>query len=88
MEYEWDPAKAEHNLRKHSVTFPEASSVFGDPLAITFPDPDHEDGEPRSITLGLSVLGRLLFISHTERGERIRIISARKAKPRERRLYE
>ena len=88
MEFEWDPKKAESNLRKHSVAFTEAATVFGDSLATTFPDPDHEDGEARWITLGLSGAGRLLFVAHTDLGERIRIISARKARPRERSLYE
>ena len=88
MEFEWDPAKASVHLRKHGVAFSEAASVFGDSLAVTFPDPDHENGEARWITLGLSAVGRLLFVAHADRGGKIRIISARKALRRERKLYE
>ena len=88
MEFEWDTEKASINLRKHGVAFTEAATVFGDSLASTFPDPDHEDGEARWITLGLSAAGRLLFVAHADRRARIRIISARKAKRREGKLYE
>lgn len=88
MEFEWDPSKAKTNLYRHGVAFMEAATVFGDPLATTFADPDHEDGEARWITLGLSTAGRLLFVAHAERGEAIRIISARQATRRERKLYE
>ena len=88
LEFEWDPRKAEANSTKHGVTFTEAGTVFGDPLATTFRDPDHEEGESRWITLGLSLAGRLLFVAHADRGEKIRIISARKASRRERTLYE
>jgi len=88
MEFEWDPNKAANNLAKHSVSFHEASTVFGDPLSSTFDDPDHSDDEERYITIGESADGRLLIISHTDREQRIRIISAREAKRRERRIYE
>lgn len=88
MEFEWDPRKAEANLAKHGVPFTEAGTVFGDPLATTFHDPDHEDGESRWITLGLSSTGRLLFVAHADRGVKTRIISARKTNRRERALYE
>jgi uncharacterized protein len=87
--YEWDPRKAEANLRKHDVSFTEAASVFLDPLALTYSDPDHSVGEMRFITFGQSTLGRLLVISHLDLGEEsIRIISARRATRRERDGYE
>ena len=88
MIYEWDPAKAAANLRRHKVSFAEAASVFLDPLALTFSDPDPSDEEDREITIGLSSRQRTLFVSHCERGDRIRIISARKATRKERAQYE
>lgn len=88
MVYEWDPRKADHNLRKHGVSFDEALTVFMDPLAVTFDDPDHSCGEHRSITIGLSASRRILFIAHAERDERIRMISARRATRREARAYQ
>jgi len=88
VEFEWDPEKVEENLRDHGVAFPEAQTVFGDPLEITIPDPDHSEGEFRFLNLGRSEADRLLIVSYTERGSRIRIISAREATPRERRDYE
>lgn len=88
MEFEWDPNKATNNLAKHNVSFYEASTVFSDPLSLTFPDPDRLRDEARYITIGESVQGQLLIISHTDRGQRIRIISARKVTRRERRIYE
>ena len=88
MIYEWDPAKAAANLRRHKVSFAEAASVFLDPLALTFSDPDRLDEEDREITIGLSSRQRTLFVSHCERGDRIRIISARKATRKERVQYE
>jgi hypothetical protein len=88
MEFEWDPGKAESNLQKHGVSFNEAASVLGDPLSVTFFDPDHSDDEDRFITLGTSRDGRLIILSHTDRGDSVRIISAREATRRERRLYE
>ncbi len=88
MVYEWNPKKAAANLRKHRVSFAEATSVFLDPLALTFSDPDHSHEEDREITIGLSARQRVLFVSHSERGERTRIISARKATPKERSQYE
>ncbi|PDW05039.1 BrnT family toxin [Candidatus Viridilinea mediisalina] len=87
MDFEWDDRKAAHNLAKHGVSFLEAAAVFYDPLAVTFADPDHSMTEDRWIILGTSDLGRLLFVAHTDRGDRIRIISARVARPKERRLY-
>lgn len=88
MEFEWDLDKAALNLRKHRVTFEEASSVFGDPLAITFRDPDHSLGEARFLTFGMSQAGNLLVVSHTQRRQRIRVIGARRATRAERKIYE
>lgn len=87
MIYEWDPAKAAVNIRKHSVSFEEAASVFLDPAALTFIDPDHSEDEERAITIGRSARGRVLFVAHTERRDRIRIISARRATRREQEQY-
>ena len=86
--FEWDPTKAASNLKDHKVSFEEASTVFGDPLASTFPDPDHGAGEERWLTFGLSSPGRLLVVSHTERRLKVRLISARPATRRERKIYE
>ena len=88
MEFEWHPNKAVSNLAKHNVSFNEASTVFGDPLSLTFPDPDHSDDESRYITIGESTQQRLLIISHTDIGQRIRIISARSVTRQERKIYE
>jgi uncharacterized DUF497 family protein len=85
--YEWDPSKAAANLHRHDVSFAEAASVFLDPMALTFDDPDHSEDERREITIGVSVRHRVLFLAHSVRGNRIRIISARKATPQERELY-
>ena len=87
MTYEWDPRKAQANRRKHGVSFEEAASVFQNADALTFEDPDHSDEEPREITIGVSRQGRVLFLSHCDRGERVRIISARKATAHERKQY-
>lgn len=87
MEFEWDPRKAAKNLRAHGVSFDEAATVFGDPLGVTAPDPDHSQGEERFITVGLSGVSRLVMVAHTERGGRIRIISARGLSPAERKTY-
>jgi uncharacterized DUF497 family protein len=86
--FEWDADKAELNIRKHRVSFEEATTVFRDPLSATAPDPDHSIWENRFVTLGLSFAGRLLIIFHAERGESIRIISARNATKQERKIYE
>ena len=88
MDFEWDAKKASLNVRDHRITFEEASTVFGDSLAATFPDPDHSVGEIRLLTFGMSDQGRLLIVSHTERGGVVRIISARRALRAERRIYE
>ncbi len=86
--FEWDPKKAAANVRKHGVGFPEASTAFGDPLALLMPDPDHSPGEQRFVLLGLSGRGRLLVIAFAERPPRTRLISARPASRRERKRYE
>ncbi|MEK6804503.1 MAG: BrnT family toxin [Nitrospirota bacterium] len=88
MEFEWDEKKARFNEQKHGVSFHEAATVFGDLLAMTFPDPDHSSSELRLLTFGMSQFTRLLVISHIERRTRTRIISARLATKRERRIYE
>ena len=88
MEFEWDPKKATANVQKHDVTFQEAATVFGDPLAITFEDPDHSTEENRFITFGLSLRKRLIVVSHTEGVDRTRIISARLMDRKERKIYE
>lgn len=88
MEFEWDEEKSIANRKKHSVSFHEAATVFGDPLAITFPDPDHSIGEHRFLTFGLSMMSRLLVVAHTERHGKTRIISARQATRHERTIYE
>jgi uncharacterized DUF497 family protein len=88
MHFEWDARKARENLRKHGISFAEASSVFFDPLSATGEDPDASIGEQRFVTFGRSSLGQVLVIAHTERRDAIRIISARRATRAERRLYE
>ncbi len=88
MQFEWDPGKAGRNLRKHGVSFDEAVTAFYDPLSATFDDPDHSIGEQRYITVGFSSQNRLLIVGHTERGEAVRIISARLATAHERKRHE
>lgn len=88
MEFEWDEKKASANKKKHGVSFHEAATVFGDPLAITFSDPDHSDLELRFVTFGLSSANRLLIVAHTDRRGKTRIISARPMTKREKVIYE
>ncbi len=88
MEFEWDAAKDESNRQKHGIGFIEAMTVFGDPLEVTIPDPDHSGVEARFLSIGRSGEGRLLVVAYTEREERIRIISAREATPKERKQHE
>ena len=88
MEFEWDPNKADRNNHKHGVTFQEAATVFGDPLAVTFADIDHTVDEQRYLTFGKSRFDRLLVVSHTDRGNRVRLISARLMTRQERMIYE
>ena len=86
--FEWDANKAGSNLAKHGVHFEEAATVFGDPLSVTIFDPAHSQAEDRFIILGRSHLDKLLVVVHTERGDNIRIISARHTSRRERKCYE
>lgn len=86
--FEWNSDKAARNLRKHGVTFEEAATVFRDGLSVTVPDPDHSIEEERFITVGMSSQNRPLIVAHADRGDCIRIISARELTPRERRQYE
>jgi uncharacterized protein len=88
VKFDWDPVKAAENLANHEVSFEEASSVFGDPLATTVADPDHSVGEERFLTTGLSIQQRLIIVWHPEEEDMIRIIGARAATPHERRIYE
>ena len=88
MDFEWDENKAEANLKKHGVSFHEAATVFGDPLAITFSDPDHSVEEYRFITFGSSQFQRLLVISHAEQKGQTRIISVRLMTKKEKKIYE
>ena len=86
--FEWDSRKARSNLAKHGVGFEEASTVFGDPLSLTVMDPEHSLGEERYVTMGKAFNDKLLVVVHTDRGDNIRIISARRASRRERKFYE
>jgi uncharacterized DUF497 family protein len=88
LQFTWDPQKAATNLRKHKVSFPEAATAFADPLSLTIPDPDHSVGEERFILIGQSERRRLVVVVHVERGDLIRLISARLATRRERKTYE
>jgi uncharacterized protein len=88
MQFEWNLDKATSNLKKHDVSFNEASTVFNDPLSVTFPDPDHSYGEERYVIIGLSRASRILIVHHTDRADHVRIISAREATRNERRFYE
>jgi uncharacterized DUF497 family protein len=88
MKIEWDPLKAQLNLRKHKVSFEEAATALNDSMAATGADPDHSITEDRYITFGVSNRGRLLVVAHTEEDEMIRIISARLANKGERKIYE
>jgi uncharacterized DUF497 family protein len=88
LEFEWDPAKAELNLKEHRISFDEATTVFRDTLSITISDPDHSNAEDRFIDIGMSHRMQLLVVSYTERRDKIRIISARRATKAERKNYE
>lgn len=88
MDFEWDAEKARLNELKHGVSFAEASTVFGDALASTIADPDHSEGELRFLTFGVTSSGEAVVVAHTDRGDTIRIISARYMTSRERRAYE
>jgi len=88
LQFVWDREKAAANLRKHGVDFEEAATAFGDPLSITIPDPDHSAAEERWLLVGASRAGRMLVVAYTERGDEIRLITARSAARRERQTYE
>ena len=88
VKFAWGPTKATENLEKHGVDFREAATVFDDPLSTTFPDVDHSEGEQRFLIIGLSALGRILVVSHTDTRDTIRIISARATTRREQKFYE
>ena len=88
LQFTWDPRKATANLRRHGVGFPEAATAFADPHSITIADPDHSVGEERFVLIGQSDHRRLVVVAHVERGDLIRIISARPASRRERNTYE
>jgi uncharacterized DUF497 family protein len=84
----WDPNKAKNNLKHHGVSFEEASTVFGDPHSTTIPDPLHSASEERFVIIGLSYRLRTLVVVHAEKGNRVRIITAREATRHERKTYE
>ena len=88
LQFEWDSKKARVNRRKHGITFEEASTIFDDPLSITIHDPARSVGEDRFVTIGTSAKGRTIVAVHTERGDTIRIITARNATRSENKQYE
>jgi uncharacterized DUF497 family protein len=88
VQFEWDPQKAAANIKRRRIGFDEAASVLEDALSTTYPDEDHSEVEMRFLTIGASHRGRVLVVSHTERNDTIRIISARRATRREREFYE
>jgi uncharacterized DUF497 family protein len=88
LNFEWDEEKAKANLKKHRVSFEEATTIFIDPFSITIPDPDHSMDEQRYIDIGTSDKSHVVVVVYTERGSNIRIINCRKATASERKLYE
>jgi len=86
--FEWDPEKARSNLKKHQVSFEEAGTIFEDLQYISLLDEEHSTDEEMYVTIGLSNKNRLLLVAHTERGDQIRIISARKATKNEEKFYQ
>ena len=88
LTFEWDFRKARMNLLKHGVSFEESATVFADQLSVTIPDPEHSEKEERFVTIGKTYSGKLVVVVHTDRGDNIRVISARPASRRERRSYE
>jgi uncharacterized DUF497 family protein len=88
LTFEWDEAKARENFRKHKVPFDEDKTIFNDPFLLTYPDVDSSETEERYINIGLSAKNRILVLIHTERQNKILVISCRKATARERRHYE
>jgi len=87
-EFQWDEEKAKSNLKKHGVSFEEGATIFNDPMIATILDPDHSKDEERFISIGMSVIRRLLSVIHTYRKDRLRLISARKATKAEKKNYE
>jgi uncharacterized protein len=87
MNYQWDPVKSKANVKKHGIEFADAVGVFDDADAITLEDMDSE-GEQRFLSIGLDILGRIIVVAYTYRGEEVRVISARKATKQEVRIYE
>ena len=88
LTFEWDEVKSKVNLQKHKVSFEEGKTIFNHPFLFTFPDNVHSSNEDRFINIGLSANGLILVLTHTERQDKIRIISCRKATARERKFYE
>ena len=88
LQFEWNPKKAKANLEKHSVSFEEGLTVFADPLARIFDDEEHSNDERREIIIGHPIKRRLVLVWFTSRGTRIRLFSARRATPLERKDYE
>lgn len=88
LNFEWHTEKALKNIKRHNIPFEEASTAFSDPLSLTIDDPLHSDDKQRFVLIGQSYKKRILIVIHTERGDNIRIISARKASKRERTYYE
>ncbi len=88
LRFSWDSRKARANQRKHGVGFPEAATAFGDMLSLTMRDPVHSVAESRYVLVGMTARGRLVVVAHSERGDEIRIISARRASRAEREAYE
>ena len=88
LDFSWDERKARENARRHGIRFEEAATAFIDPLARLYDDPDHSETEARFLLVGYSLTGRLLLVVHAEKGDIIRIISARRPTPRERAEYE
>ena len=88
MQLEWDASKAEENRKKHGVSFEDAATIFGDPLSLTIADLVHSQQEDRFVTIGLSELYDTLVVVHTDHGDTVRIINARRATAREKSTYE
>ena len=88
LDFEWDEAKAVANLKKHRIGFEEAKTVFADPFSITVDDPKHSIDEQRFVDIGVAANGKVLVVSYTRRGEKIRLISCRKSTKAERKIYE
>ncbi len=86
--FEWDADKARTNLKKHDISFDEGATIFNDPLIAAMPDPAHSEQEPRFIAIGMSANGRLLVVVFTERGDKTRLISCRRANKTETEIYE